>query len=66
MANKEQLNDALVYGNYEFLMGKYYGIMSIFEYVNQEEWIKHYENDKAQLDVWAQWADKLYRKIKGE
>lgn len=64
--NRQQLNDILVYGNYQFLIGKYYGIISIFEYVNREEFVKRYEQDEAQLDVWAQWADKLYRKLKGE
>ena len=26
--NRQQLNDTLVYGNYQFLIGKYYGIIS--------------------------------------
>lgn len=66
VANKKQLNDTLVYGNYSFLIGKYHGIMDIFEYVNREEFVKRYEQDKAQLDSWLAWSDKLYRKIKGE
>lgn len=64
--NKKGLNDTLVYGNYQFLMGKYFGIMDIFEYVNMEEWTKRYELDKPQLDKWAEWADKLYRKLTGK
>lgn len=66
MENKEELNYTLVYGNYQLLMGKYYGIMDIFYYVNIDEWAKRYKQDKPQLDKWIEWADKLYRKLTGK
>lgn len=64
--NKKKLNDVLVYGNYSYNMGKYYGLLKAMEKIDMDSMIERHEQDKAMITSCFDWNDKLYRKLKGE
>lgn len=61
--NKEELNNVLVYGNYNHAIGEYYGALSVLEKISLDNFIKRYEYDEPIIDDMLKKADILYRKL---
>lgn len=61
--NKEELNDILVYGNYNHAMGEYYGVLSVLEKISLDNFVKRYEYDEPIINDMLKKTDILYRKL---